>query len=153
MSVFSVPCHASLVKADKVLVMKGERTMLLMKGDEVIKSYKVALGRNPVGHKVRMGDKRTPEGEYYLDRRNPKSRFYRSMHISYPNNQDIQNARARGFEPGRDVMIHGLPKGYGDLGKWHRTYDWTKGCIAVTNSEMDEIWDMVSDGTRIEIRP
>lgn len=152
-SIFTIPCQASLIQADKIVVMKSERTMLLLKGGEVLKTYKVALGKNPVGHKMRMGDRKTPEGEYLIDRRNAKSRFYRALHISYPNARDIENARALGVEPGRDIMIHGLPKGYDDLGKWHRTYDWTKGCIAVTNNEIDEIWTMVSDGTTIEIRP
>lgn len=146
-------CTASLVKADKVVVIKGERSLLLLRNGEVLKTYKVALGVNPVGPKTRQGDKRTPEGTYHLDRRNARSKFYRSMHISYPNSEDTEKARARGILPGRDIMIHGLPKGYGYLGELHRMNDWTKGCIAVTNSEMDEIWTLVSDGTPIEIRP
>jgi murein L,D-transpeptidase YafK len=146
-------CTASLIKADKVVVIKGKRSLLLLKNGEVLKSYQVALGGNPVGPKTRQGDKRTPEGTYYLDRRNPHSKFYRSMHISYPNAKDIENARERGVSPGRDIMIHGLPKGYGFLGELHTINDWTKGCIAVTDSEMDEIWTLVSDGTPIEIRP
>jgi murein L,D-transpeptidase YafK len=146
-------CTASIVKADKVVVIKGKRSLLLLRNGEVLKSYKVALGGNPVGPKTRRGDERTPEGEYYLDRRNPHSKFYRSMHISYPNAKDIEHAREHGVSPGRDIMIHGLPKGYGFLGELHTINDWTKGCIAVTDSEMDEIWSLVSDGTPIEIKP
>ena len=146
-------CTASIVKADKVVVIKGERSLLLLKNGEVLKSYKVALGKNPIGPKMRRGDERTPEGTYYLDRRNPNSRFHRSLHISYPNTQDIENAREHGVSPGSNIMIHGLPNGYGFLGDWHRSKDWTKGCIAVTDSEIDEIWTLVSDGTPIEIRP
>ncbi len=144
---------ATLPKADKVVVIKSERLMMLLKDGEIIKSYKVALGRNPEGRKVRRGDDRTPEGLYYLDRRNINSRFHRALHISYPNSEDVQYAKAHGVSPGSDIMIHGLPKGYEDVGKWHRTYDWTKGCIAVTNSEIDEIWSLVPDGTPIEIEP
>jgi len=144
---------ATITKADKVVVIKSERLMILLKDGEIIKSYKVALGRNPEGRKMRQGDDKTPEGLYYLDRRNGNSRFYRSLHISYPNADDIRYARAHGISPGRDIMIHGLPNGYGDVGKWHRTYDWTKGCIAVTNSEIDEIWTLVPNGTPIDIEP
>lgn len=138
---------------DKVIVMKSERVLILMKGDTILKSYKVALGRNPVGPKVSQGDYRTPEGIYNVDWRNANSRFYRSLHISYPSPADIEKAKALRLPPGRDIMIHGLPKGYDDVGELHRKYNWTKGCIAVTNAEIDEIWSLVPDGTPIEIRP
>ncbi len=151
--IFPQSSVAMLTKADKVLVIKSERLLVLLKDGVIVKSYKIALGRNPEGRKVRQGDTRTPEGVYYLDRRNGNSRFYRALHISYPNAEDIRSAKAHGVSPGRDIMIHGLPKGYEDLGEWHRTYDWTKGCIAVTNSEIDEIWKLVPDGTPIEIKP
>ncbi len=144
---------ATLAKADRVVVLKGERVLMLLKDGSVLKTYKVALGRNPVGRKIRQGDTRTPEGKYYLDWRNENSRFYRALHISYPNAKDIQKAKAHRVSPGSNIMIHGLPKGYDDVGEWHRSYDWTKGCIAVTNSEIDEIWTLVPDGTPIEIRP
>lgn len=144
---------ASIGQIDRVVVIKKERLLELYKDGEVVKTYKVALGRQPVGPKERAGDDRTPEGTYYLNWRNAHSKFHRSLHISYPNAEDRLKAKSLGVSPGSDVMIHGLPKGYGDLGEWHRTYDWTKGCIAVTNSEIDEIWKLVPDGTPIEIKP
>ncbi|HET7440293.1 MAG TPA: L,D-transpeptidase family protein [Terriglobales bacterium] len=140
-------------KPDKVVVLKSRRLMVLMKGDEKIKEYKVALGTDPVGPKIREGDHKTPEGLYVLDRRNPKSRFYKSIHISYPSPQDRERASNLGVAPGGDVMIHGLPNGFGWLGHVHLSRDWTDGCIAVTDDEMDEIWGMVADGTPIEIKP
>lgn len=126
---------------------------MLLKNGEILKTYKVALGRNPIGQKMQRGDKKTPEGTYYLDRRTANSKFHRALHISYPNAADIRKARALGVSPGSDVMIHGLPKGFDDLGETHRTIDWTKGCIALTNDEIDEIWRLVPDGTPIEIKP
>ena len=140
-------------KADRVLVLKGARKLMLMAGDRTIKTYTVSLGRTPVGHKQRQGDGKTPEGVYTLDYRNPNSQYYRSIHISYPRPQDLAHARKLGVSAGGDIMIHGLPNGKGWIGKDHARFDWTEGCIAVTNEEMDEIWAMVDDGTRIEIRP
>ncbi len=140
-------------KANKVIVLKSERRLLLLRGETILRSYRVALGRNPRGGKTRQGDGRTPEGRYLLDWRNPKSRFYRSIHISYPNAADRERARARGVAPGGDIMIHGLPNGLEAIGPAHANSDWTEGCIAVTNAEMDEIWAAVDDGTAIEIRP
>jgi murein L,D-transpeptidase YafK len=127
--------------------------MILMNNGEILKSYRVALGRQPAGRKIRNGDFRTPEGKYILDYRNSKSRFYRSIHISYPNSDDLADAKKRGVNPGNGIMIHGLPRGFEDLGDVHMKLNWTKGCIAVSNEEMDEIWAMVHDGTPIEIRP
>lgn len=113
----------------------------------------MALGGSPVRAKEQQGDHKTPEGQYTLDRRNAKSRFYKSIHVSYPNEQDKQKASQRGVSAGGDIMIHGLPNGFGWLGSTHRALDWTDGCVAVTNEEMDEIWELVPDGTPIEIRP
>lgn len=127
--------------------------MMLMYGPEVLKTYKVSLGSEPVGPKQRQGDHKTPEGAYTLDRRNPRSRFYRSLHVSYPTPEQRAEAAKSGADPGGDIMIHGLPNGFGWLGSLHRTMDWTDGCIAVTDQEMDEIWRAVDDGTPIEIRP
>ena len=141
------------VKADSVLVVKSARTLTLMSHGKILRTYKVALGGQPVGAKRQQGDHKTPEGHYNLDRRNPKSRFYKSIHISYPNAKERQDATGRGVSAGGDIMIHGLPNGFGWLGESHRAQDWTDGCIAVTNSEMDEIWNLVEDGTPIEIRP
>jgi len=143
----------SNTKADRVIVVKHERTLTLMSGSTVLKSYKVSLGSEPVGPKQRQGDHKTPEGSYVLDRRNPRSRFYRSLHISYPTPEQRTEAVKTGTDPGGDIMIHGLPNGFGWLGSLHRTLDWTDGCIAVTDQEMDEIWQAVADGTPIEIKP
>ncbi len=140
-------------RADKVLVMKKERTLLLLDHGNVLKKYKIALGGNPVGPKVKSGDHKTPEGIYVLDRRNEHSRFYRSLHISYPSPEDRERAAKSGVDPGGDIMIHGLPNGLGWIGRTHRLRDWTDGCIAVTDHEMDEIWRAVPDGTVIEINP
>ena len=136
--------------ADKVVVLKSYRRLLLMKGDEVLKTYIVSLG-NPAGPKVRQGDNKTPEGMYVLDRHNAKSEFHLSIHISYPNADDVARARKLGVSPGGDLFIHGLPNEF--HGHSDALGDWTEGCIAVTNAEMDEIWRAVADGTPIEIRP
>ena len=141
------------LQADRVLVLKKERTLQLLSQGKVIKTYNVALGGDPVGPKARQGDHKTPEGIYILDSRNPHSRFHRAIHISYPNAKERAAAREKGVSPGGDVFIHGLPNGYGFVGESHRLKDWTDGCIAVTNQEIDEIWNAVPDGTPIEIRP
>jgi murein L,D-transpeptidase YafK len=138
---------------DLVVVNKEAHQMVLLKDGEVIRTYQVALGREPVGPKMQHGDGKTPEGTYRLDRRNNCSKFYKSIHISYPGPADVKAAKMHGVSPGGDVMIHGLPNGYGRVGELHSLVDWTKGCIAVTNAEMDEIWQLVADGTPIEIRP
>ncbi len=143
----------ALPHADRIVVHKKEHVMVLMHAGQVIKTYKIALGRNPVGPKQREGDFRTPEGVYTIDSRNPYSQYHRSLHISYPNATDREKARRLHVSPGGDVMIHGLPKGYGYLGAAHRRWDWTYGCIAVTNEEIDEIWSLVDNGTPIEILP
>jgi murein L,D-transpeptidase YafK len=139
--------------ADLVVVLKKERTLTLYSKSKLIKAYKVALGGDPIGPKARQGDHKTPEGSYILDSRNPHSRFYKSIHISYPSGHDRALARTDGASAGGDVFVHGLPKGYGAIGAAHRLKDWTDGCIAVTDKEMDEIWKAVPDGTRIEIKP
>ena len=136
-----------------MLVLKAARRLLLLRGDRVLRDYEVALGSNPTGPKRHQGDRRTPEGRYRIDSRVADSRFHRALHISYPNEQDLEFARRAGIEPGGDVMIHGLPNGERWIGEVHREYDWTNGCIAVTDDEMSEIWELVDDGTPIEIRP
>jgi murein L,D-transpeptidase YafK len=135
-------------RVNRVVVNKARREMLLLSGESVVRSYRIALGRDPIGHKEREGDGRTPEGRYTIDRRNPKSRYYLSLHISYPNASDLDRARALGVDPGGDIMIHGLKPGVA-----HPESDWTQGCIAVADAEMDEIWDLVVDGTPVEINP
>lgn len=144
---------AALNKADKVVVVKSKRVLMLVRQGEIFKTYKVALGKEPNGHKTKAGDKRTPEGTYLLDSRNPDSKFHLAIHISYPNESDVHNAHKQGVPPGGDVMIHGLPHDLGRVGKLHRLSDWTNGCIAVTNTEIEEIWRLVPDGTPIEIKP
>ena len=141
------------LQADRILVLKKERTLQLLDRGKVVKTYKVALGGDPIGPKSRRGDHKTPEGVYLLDSRNAHSQFYKSIHISYPSARDREAARRLGVSPGGDVFVHGLPNGYGFLGASHRLKDWTDGCIAVTNEEIDEIWKIVPDGTPIEIRP
>lgn len=133
--------------------MKKERTLLLLDHGVVLKKYKVALGGEPEGPKRKSGDHKTPEGTYALDRRNEHSRFYRSLHLSYPGTEDRARAAKSGVDPGGDIMIHGLPNGLGWMGSTHRLRDWTDGCIAITDEEMDEIWRAVPDGTVIEINP
>jgi murein L,D-transpeptidase YafK len=136
-----------------VIVLKQERTLQLISGGKVLKTYKVALGGNPIGSKVQQGDHRTPEGIYVLDHRNVHSQYYKSIHISYPNAADRANAAKLHVAPGGDIFLHGLPNGYGWVGSEHRLKDWTDGCVAVTDKEIDEIWKLVADGTPIEIRP
>ena len=140
-------------KADRVLVLKHQHLLQLLRGGKVIREYKVALGGAPTGPKTQQGDRKTPEGIYVLDSRNPKSQFYKSLHISYPTPEQRTAARKRGVSPGGDVFVHGLPPHYRSVGAAHRLYDWTDGCIAVTDEEMDEVWLAVADGTPIEIRP
>jgi murein L,D-transpeptidase YafK len=137
--------------ANKVVVLKSYRKLLLMKGDEVLKTYIVSLGGNPVGAKIRQGDNKTPEGTYILDRHNANSQYHRSIHISYPNSDDLARARKLGVSPGGELFIHGLPNDF--HGDSEALGDWTEGCIAVTNAEIDEIWRAVPDGTPIEIKP
>jgi murein L,D-transpeptidase YafK len=140
-------------KADSVLVLKGERKLILLRNNQKMKEYSIALGGNPTGKKTMEGDERTPEGRYKLDYRNPNSIAHLSIHISYPDQNDLSQARARGVSPGGAIMIHGLPRGFGYFGRLHRFFDWTDGCIGVTNPEMDEIWRLAPEGAPIEIRP
>ena len=140
-------------EADKVVVIKSKRIMMLIRNSEILKVYRVALGKQPNGHKIKSGDQKTPEGIYILDSRKLDSKFYRAIHISYPNKQDILKAKRLGLSPGGSIMIHGLPEKLEKIGKAHRLWDWTDGCIAVTNSEIEEIWKLVPDGTPIEIKP
>lgn len=140
-------------QADRIVILKSAHVLNLMSGDRVLRTYKVALGRNPVGPKTRKNDHRTPEGEYVIDSKKANSRFYRALHISYPSQADRDEARRDGYDPGGDVEIHGIENGLGWMGKLHRSIDWTDGCIAVTDPEMDEIWKQVSIGTPVEIRP
>lgn len=147
------PATDELAAITKVLVHKSERRLYLMDDDDVVRSYRISLGDNPEGHKLYEGDERTPEGDYELDWRNSDSDFYKSIHISYPNVRDRELASAWGLDPGGSIMIHGLPNEAGDMAFAYTGLDWTNGCIAVTNEEMDEIWQLVADGTPIRILP
>lgn len=138
---------------DRVLVEKKERRLALLANGQEVRAYRVALGPNPEGPKATKGDMRTPEGVYFIVGRNEQSRYHRALRISYPSPADTARARALGVSPGGDIMIHGLPEGRGEMAGLHPDFNWTRGCIAVTNEEIEEIWRLVPDGTPIEIRP
>jgi murein L,D-transpeptidase YafK len=127
--------------------------MHLYHNDKIFRTYRVALGGNPIGRKQQQGDHRTPEGNYRIDSKNPRSQFHLALHISYPSESDRQHAKELGVKPGGDIMIHGLPDKYAFVGAAHIATDWTDGCIAVSNSEIEEIWNLVPLGTPVEIRP
>jgi len=139
--------------ADKILIEKKQRRLMLISKGEVLKTYKIALGENPIGPKVRHGDNKTPEGTYLIDSRNKDSRYHLSLHISYPNDRDKKRANELGVSPGGDIMIHGIKNGFSRAGDSHADIDWTKGCIAVTDEEIDEIGKLARNGTIVEIRP
>jgi murein L,D-transpeptidase YafK len=149
----SVANAAAAEKADRVLVKKSESRLYLERDGKTFASFKVAFGAEPKGHKRQEGDERTPEGRYVLDSKNDKSAFYKSIHVSYPSQRDIAVAKARGVDPGGLIMIHGQKNGYAWLAPVMQWFNWTDGCIAVTNKEMDTIWNAVDVGTPIEIRP
>jgi murein L,D-transpeptidase YafK len=138
---------------DRILVEKSERKLSILRGGKVLKTYRVALGRNPIGAKEQEGDMKTPEGIYTIDYRNPQSDYHLALHISYPSAEDTTRAAQRGVNAGFDIEIHGLPNGRGWMGGTHRQKDWTAGCIAVTDDEIDELYRVTPDGTTVEIRP
>jgi len=142
-------------QADRVLVKKSQRRLYLMRDGQAFRTYRISLGISPVGHKQRVGDNKTPEGRYYLDWRNPRSNFTKALHISYPNHKDRLRAQRAGWDPGGSIMIHGEPSSrrHSDLRDLVVGEDWTKGCIAVSNLAIDEIWRYTKDGTPIEILP
>jgi murein L,D-transpeptidase YafK len=139
--------------ADRVIVDKSDRELHLLQNGEIFRTFEIALGIRPTGDKEYEGDFRTPEGTYLLDMRNPNSEFFLSIHVSYPNGQDIREARTKGLDPGGAIMIHGQPNEPSRSENYYRTQDWTNGCIAVSNSDMIDIWLMTPDNTPIEIRP
>ncbi len=140
-------------KADFVLVIKSKSRLYLMRKGEVFASFRVSFGRNPKGHKQHQGDGRTPEGRYTLGYKNSNSSFYKSIHISYPNATDRKNAKQRGVDPGGDIMIHGQRNRWGWLSPIAQLFNWTNGCIALSDRNMDAVWKAVDVGTPIEIRP
>ncbi|MDH4126735.1 MAG: L,D-transpeptidase family protein [Gammaproteobacteria bacterium] len=153
-SLWHAPLQASdFPVADKVVVEKGARKLHLLKDGEAFRSYNIALGIRPEGTKQHEGDYRTPEGRYLLDMRNPDSEFFLSIHISYPNRDDVSQARSKGLDPGGAIMIHGQPNTPTRSEAYYRTQDWTNGCIAVSNSDMIDIWLMTANNTPIEILP
>jgi tetratricopeptide (TPR) repeat protein len=139
--------------ADRILIEKKARRLLVISDGEVLKTYKIALGGNPDGPKERQGDNKTPEGTYIIDARNKDSRYHLSLHISYPNEADRRRAREQGVSPGGNIMIHGIKNGFSWVGDAHAGVDWTKGCIAVTDEEIEEIARLAPNGTPVEIRP
>nr|WP_049763917.1 L,D-transpeptidase family protein [Shewanella halifaxensis] len=140
-------------KADLVIVTKSEASMTLLRQGKVFKKYRIAMGDNPVGHKLTEGDQRTPEGRYLLDYKKSDSAYYRAIHISYPNDEDRLRADALGISPGGQIMIHGENPNSSLSPEEAQMYNWTDGCIAVTNAEMDELWRAIDEGTPIEIWP
>lgn len=150
----SAPARAmGFETADRVVVRKSERMLYLMKGDAVLRSFRIALGLSPEGHKQREGDFRTPEGNYELVERKANSEFFLAIRISYPNPADVSRSRARGHDPGGAIMIHGLPNNPTRSLEYYRRTDWTNGCIAVSNADMVDIWLMTGLNTPIEILP
>ena len=137
------------IKADRLVVNKSNRVLELWANNQLIKTYQIALGKSPIGHKEHEGDSKTPEGLYYINDKNPNSQFHLNLGISYPNEVDRRNSN----NPGGDIKIHGLKNGNGFVGKLHRLFDWTEGCIAVTNKEMEELYEAVPIGTPIQINP
>jgi murein L,D-transpeptidase YafK len=149
----SVARAEELVPADRVVVRKAERKLYLYRGSQVLGSYRVALGLNPSGPKERERDYRTPEGHYFLARRNTRSDYFLAIQVSYPNKQDERNARRRGWAPGGSIMIHGLPNTPKHSALYYEQNDWTDGCIALSNSDMVEVWMRTEDNIPIEIYP
>jgi len=142
-----------VVAADSIVVEKARRTLTLFSGGYAVRTYHVALGKQPAGDKVQRGDGRTPEGVFRVDYKNSQSKYHMALHISYPDAAHIQRARALGVSTGGDIMIHGLPPAFKDYGAAHREFDWTEGCIAVTDEEIEEIWRAVPQGAPIQIKP
>jgi murein L,D-transpeptidase YafK len=140
-------------KADSIVILKKEHTMELLAGGKVIRTYKVALGQGGLAPKEREGDARTPEGHFVIDAKNEHSKYHKALHVSYPSAEDRKRAARLGVSPGGAIMIHGLPDGKAWVGARHRLFDWTLGCVAVTDDEIDEVWRLVPVGTPVEIRP
>lgn len=140
-------------KVDSIVILKKDHIMELVAGGKVMRTYKVALGQGGLAAKEREGDARTPEGHYVIDAKYDHSSYHKALHVSYPSAADRRRAAKLGVSPGGAIMIHGLPNGKGWVGAGHRLYDWTLGCVAVTDEEIDEVWKLVPVGTPVEIRP
>lgn len=156
---YAVPLPSSRVRltgpaaADSIVVYKRERTLVLFNRGVPVRNYFIALGSQPVGDKERVGDQRTPEGLFYINAHNPASKFHLALRISYPDDAHRARAAKLGVDPGGDIMIHGLPKDFSEAGKAHQQNDWTNGCVALSNQEIEEIWHAVPDGTPVQIKP
>ena len=153
LGVLLLPAVVSAEKADLVVVRKSESRLYLENDGKTFASFRVSFGSHPKGHKQQEGDERTPEGRYILDAKNGKSTFYRSIHISYPNAQDVASARARGVQPGGQIMIHGQRNGLGWLAPVAQWFNWTDGCVGLSNKDMDAVWGAVDVGTAVQIYP
>ena len=147
------PALSTLPLVDRIVVHKGERRLVLLHGGDIVRSYHVSLGLSPIGQKERSGDFRTPEGSYRLERRNARSDFFLSLKVSYPNEADLKRARSRHWDTGGSIMIHGLPNQLKHEPEYYESHDWTDGCIAVSNSDMTEIWMLIPDDVPIDIVP
>jgi murein L,D-transpeptidase YafK len=143
----------STVLADSVVVEKGKHTLTLFQAGLAVRTYQVALGKQPTGDKLKQGDNRTPEGTFFIDFKNPQSKYHKALHISYPDAAHAARSSALGYAPGGDIMIHGLPPAYASIGEQHRQWDWTEGCIAVTDREIEEIFAAIPTGAPIHIKP
>lgn len=151
---FLINIGHALERADAVLVKKSDRVLYLLHEGQVLKQYKIMLGPKAKGPKLMEGDERTPEGHYTLDRKNPNSRFYKSIRVSYPNASDLERAQKFNVDPGNAIMIHGMKNSWNEkTQKQALKFNWTDGCIAVANNDMDEIWEAIDVGTPIEIQP
>lgn len=150
---FPEPVLPGDVVIDKLIVCKSRNSMEAYSGDRLIKTYRISIGKNSFGHKVQKGDKRTPEGTYKINDRNPDSGYHKNLGVSYPNAADRAQARKANLDPGGDIKIHGLKNGRGYIGKFHRFSNWTDGCIALTNEEVDELYRAVRPGALIIIKP
>jgi murein L,D-transpeptidase YafK len=144
---------AAGVRADRIVVEKAAHRLTLLRQGAPLRVYRIALGRQPQGAKRREGDKRTPEGIYRIDGRRPDSAFHRALHVSYPSRADVEQARRQGVAPGGAIMVHGVPRGAAWLGRLQGFADWTAGCMAMANPDVEEVYRVVPDGTAIEIRP
>ena len=149
----TIPKLPNGIVIDKILVLKSQRQLQIFAQGKLISKFTISLGKNPIGHKEFEGDSRTPEGIYFINTKNPNSHYHKNLGVSYPNAADIANAQKLGKSPGGDIKIHGLRNGTGFIGKFHRWYDWTAGCIALTDDEIDALYGHISVGTLIEIKP
>ena len=149
----SISSSAAERKVNKVMIVKSQNKMVLLSGSKKIKEYHVVFGANPNGHKQQEGDEKTPEGDYILDYKKSDSSYYKAIHISYPNKMDILTARNQGVNPGGMIMIHGQKNGLGWLAPFTQNFNWTDGCVALTNSDMEEVWQLIKKGTKIVILP